>query len=93
MLLHVVPLVLLSMVAFSSTFLLVQVIQQPITIFKIGGYLSYHGEQNECYYMKEHKNLYQNLVSKVTLHFVCGHLWRKQTVTKQTVKSQNTIHE
>ena len=28
--------------------------------------------------MKEHKNLYHQLVSKVTLHFVWGHLSRKQ---------------
>ena len=30
--------------------------------------------------MKEHKNLDLAQVSKVTLHFVCGHLLRKQTV-------------
>ena len=30
--------------------------------------------------MKEHKELYQNQVSKVTLHFVLGHLSRKQAV-------------
>ena len=30
--------------------------------------------------MKEHKKLYQKQVSKVTLHFVWGHLTRKQTV-------------
>ena len=30
--------------------------------------------------MKEHKKLDQKQVSKVTLHFVWGHLSRKQTV-------------
>ena len=64
MLFHVVPLVLLSMVAFSTALLLVEVIQQPI---------SYHGEQIEGYHMKEDKNLCQKLGSKVTLQFVWGH--------------------
>ena len=31
--------------------------------------------------MKEHEKLGQKQVSKVTLHFVWGHLSRKQTVT------------
>ena len=31
-------------------------------------------------YVKEHEKMYQNLVSKVTLHFVWGNLSRKQTV-------------
>ena len=30
--------------------------------------------------MKEHKKLGQKQVSKMTLHFVCGHFSRKQTV-------------
>ena len=33
--------------------------------------------------MKEHKNLDQPQVSKVTLHFVCGHLSKKQTVDRR----------
>ena len=70
MLFHVVPSVLLSMVAFSTIFLLVEVIQQPIRIVEIGGYWSCHGEQFEGYHLKEDKNLYQNLMSKVILHFV-----------------------
>ena len=39
--------------------------------------------------MKEHKKLDQKQVSKVTLHFVWGHLSRKQTVQKadQNVKT------
>ena len=77
MLFHVVPSVLLSMVAFSTVFLLVEVIQQPIRIVEIGGYWSCHGEQIEGYHMKENKNLYPKLVAKVTLHFVWDHLSRK----------------
>ena len=80
MLFHKVVSVLLSMVAFSTTFLLVQTIQQPIRIFEISGYWSYHGEQNAGYHVKEHEKLYQKQVSKVTLHFVWGHLSKKQTV-------------
>ena len=80
MLFHMVASVLLSMVAFSTLFLLVEILQQPIRIYEIGGYFSCHGDQNEGYPVKEHKNLYHNLLSKVTLHFVWGHLSRKQTV-------------
>ena len=81
MLFHKVVSVLLSMVAFSTTFLLVQTIQQPIRIFEISGYLSCHGEQNGGYRVKEHRKLYQKQVSKVTLHFVWDHLSRKLTVS------------
>ena len=68
------------MVAFSTIFLLVKILQQPIRIFEISGYWSCHGEENACYHVKEHKKLGQKLVSKVTLHFVWGHLSKKQTV-------------
>jgi len=44
------------------------------------GWKSYHGEQNRGYHVKEHKKVVQKHVSKVTLHFVWGHLSRKQTV-------------
>ena len=80
MLFHIVALVLLSMVAFLTIFLLAENLQQPIRIFEISSYWSYHGEQNAGYHIKEHKNLYQNLMSKVTLHFVWGHISKKQTV-------------
>ena len=80
MLFHMVASVLLSMVAFSTIFLLVKILQQPIRIFEISGYWSCHGEENACYHVKEHKKLGQKLVSKVTLHFVWGHLSKKQTV-------------
>ena len=63
-------LVLLSMVAFLTIFLLAENLQQPIRVFEIGGYWSCHGEQNASYHVKEDKNLYQKMVSKVTLHFV-----------------------
>ena len=79
MLFHVVLSVLLSMVAFSTIFLLVEVIQQPIRIVELGSYWSCHGEQIEGYHMKEDKNLYQKLVLKKTLHFVLGHSSRKQS--------------
>jgi len=72
--------VLLSMIAFSTIFLLVKILQQPIRIFEISGYWSCHGEQNAGYPVKEHKKLGQKPVSKVTLHFVWGHLSKKQTV-------------
>ena len=70
MLLHMVALLLLSMVAFLTIFLLAENLQQPIRVFEIGGYWSCHGEQNASYHVKEDKNLYQKMVSKVTLHFV-----------------------
>ena len=62
------------MVAFTTIFLLVEVIQQPILNVEIGSYWSCHGEQLEGYHMKADKNPYHKLVSKVTLHFVWGHL-------------------
>ena len=80
MLFHVVPSVLLSMVAFLTVLLLVEVILQPIRIVEIGGYWFCHGEQIEGYHMKADKNLHQKLVSKVNLHFVWGHLSKKQIV-------------
>ena len=67
---HMVALVLLSMGALLTIFLLAENLQQPIRIFEIGGYWSCHGEQNASYHVKEVKNQYQKLVSKVTLHFV-----------------------
>ena len=70
MLFHVVALLLLSMVAFLIILLLAKKLQQPIKIFEIGGYWSYHGEQNASYHEKEDKNLNQKMVSKVTLNFV-----------------------
>ena len=70
MLFHMVALVLLSMVAFLTIFLLAENLQQPIRIFEICGYWSCHGEHNASYHVKEDKNLYQKMVSKVTLHFV-----------------------
>ena len=70
------------MVAFSTIFLLVKIHQQPIKIFEISGYWSCRGEENACYHVKEHKKLGQKLVSKVTLHFVWGNLWKKQTVDR-----------
>ena len=76
-----VPSVLLSMVvAFSTIFVLVEIIQQPIRVVEISGYRSCHGEQIEGCHMKEHKNLFQKLESKVILHFVWGHISKKQIV-------------
>ena len=54
---HMVALVLLSMVAFSTIFLLVKILQQPIRIFEIGGYFSCHRYQNEGYLVKEQEKL------------------------------------
>ena len=82
MLFHMVALVLLSMVAFLTIFLLAENLHQPIRVFEIGGYWSCHGEQNASYHVKEDKNLCQKMVLKVTLHFVWGHLLRKQKVGK-----------
>jgi len=65
-----VALILVSMVAFLTIFFLAENLQQPIRVSKIEGYLSCHGEQNTSYHVKEDKNLYQKIVSKVTLHFV-----------------------
>ena len=50
---HMVVSVFLSMAAFSTTFLLVKILQQPIRIFEINGYWSCHGEENACYHVKE----------------------------------------
>ena len=46
------------------------------------GWKSYHGKQNQGCHVKEHKKLIQKLVSKMTLHFVWGHLSKKQTVPR-----------
>ena len=45
--------------------------------------------------MKEHKKLYLKLVSKMMLHFVWGHLSRKQTVppSELTTKSAIKFHQ
>ena len=80
MLFRMVALLLLSMVASLTIFLLAEDLQQPIRVFEIGGYWSCHGEQNTGYHVKEHKKLGQKQVSKVTLHFVRSHLSKKQTV-------------
>ena len=85
---HMLALVLLSMV--STIFLLVKILQQPIKIL-ISGFCSCHREQNACYHVKEHKKLCQKLVSKVTLHFVCCHLSKKQTVTWNNQNTRQSI--
>ena len=59
-------------------FFLFKVLQQSIKI--LSGYWSYHGEQIASYHIKEHKNLFWKLVSKMTVHFVCAHPSRKQIV-------------
>ena len=92
MLFHMVASVLLHMVAFSTIFLLVKILQQPIRIIEISGYWSCHGEENACYHVKEHKKLGQKLVSKVTLHFVWGHLSKKQTVPALLKIIKSTWH-
>ena len=80
MLFHMVLSVLLSMVAFSTTFWFVEILQQPIRFFDISGYWSYHGKQNRGYHVKGQRKLCQRQLLKVTLHFVWGHPSRKQTV-------------
>ena len=70
MLFHMVVSVLLSMVAFSTTLILLTNFQQPIGIFEISGYLSKHGGQNAGYHLKEDRKPSQKHVSKVTMHFV-----------------------
>ena len=87
MLFHMVASVWLFMVAFSTILLLVKILQQPIRIFEISSYWSCHGEENASYHLKEDENLYQKMVSKVTLHFVWSHLSRKQTVLSRTIPS------
>jgi len=61
--------VLLSMVAFSTIFLLVKILQQPIRIFEISGFWSCHGEENACCHVKEHKKLRQKTDVKNDLAF------------------------
>ena len=62
------------------------------------GWKSYHGQQNRDFLVKEHEKLYKKKMSKVTLHFVWGHLSRKQTVAeasrgplKGTVSAQKAL--
>ena len=76
---------LLTVVAFSTIFLLVKILQKQIRTFEISGYWSSHGEENGCYQVKEHKKLGHKLVSKVNLHFVWCELWKKQTVPEINV--------
>ena len=75
------------MVAFSTIFLLVKIIQQPIRIFDISGYWSCHGEQNAGYHVKEHKKLGQILVSKVNP----GGLDSVRDHQGSTLKSKGTV--
>ena len=61
--------------SFLTVLLLVPILQQPIRIFEISGYLSCYGDQNAGKmqppdHIKEQKNLYRKLVSKLTMHFV-----------------------
>ena len=68
MLFQVVPSVLLSMVALITTYM-----KESDWLLKNfhqseNGLQSYHGEQNQGYHLKEHKELYKKLVSKVMLH-------------------------
>ena len=91
MLFHMVASVLLSMVVFLTIFLLVKILPQPIRILEISGYWSCHGEQNACYHVKEHKKLGQKLVLKATLHFVWGHLLKKQT--ERWLSNDSTLPE
>ena len=70
MLSHMVPSVLLSMVASIATYF-----KESDWLLKIfhqseNGLNSYHGEQNRGYHVKEHQKLCQKKVSKVMLHFV-----------------------
>ena len=60
-------------------------------MLEISGFWSCHGEENACCHVKEHKNLGQKLVSKVTLHFVWGHLPKKQTVVGEYRLSPNAL--
>ena len=76
MLFHKVVLVLLSMVAFSTTFLFVQNIQQPIRIFETSGYWRYHGEQTNCKLQCERaKKTISETGVKVTFHFLGTTYW------------------
>ena len=54
----------LHMVAFSTIFWLVKILQQPIRFFDINGYWSCHGKQNRGYHVKEHKNYIRNWCQK-----------------------------
>ena len=77
---HMVPLVLLSMVALKTIFWLVEILQQPIRIFQFTGFLSYHGEKKERYHVKEHK--------KLCFNFVKVHHSEKQTVIRPVARNR-----
>ena len=83
---HMEVSVLLSMAAFSTTFLLVKILQQPIRIIKVSSYWSCHGEENACYHVKKHKELGEKSVSKKTLHFVWGTFIEKIKSAVSTLK-------
>ena len=77
---HMVSSILFSMLrSVDIIFLLVKILHKSKSFDK-GGSWSCHGEQNAGYPVKEHKKLDQKPVSKITLHFVWGHLSRKQTM-------------
>ena len=67
MLFHMVALVLLYSVAILTIFLLAENLQQNLQIRQL---VELQWGTNLDYHVKEHKNLYQKLVSKVSLHFV-----------------------
>ena len=85
MLSQMVPFFLLSMAAYKTS-------RESLLIGSLyyfhqsgDGYLGCHREQNGWHHLKEHWKPVQKLVSKVTYHFVEGHLSRKQTVAYEWV--------
>ena len=47
----------------------------------------HHGEQNQCYSVKDHNMLYQKCVSQVPIRFVWSHTSKKQTGIVKCVNS------
>ena len=82
MLSQIVPSGLLSMVASITTTTYFKESDWPLKNFQLPENclkkLPWSGEQSWGYKVKEHKMLCQKQVSKVTLVFVWGQLWRKQ---------------
>ena len=80
MLFHMIPFFFLSMVAQETSKLRISDWLLRNFNQSESGYLSYHGEQNGRYHVKEHWKLSWKLVSKNSLHFVGSHHSEKQTV-------------
>ena len=75
MLFHLAWSISFGVLAWETTFLLVEIFQEPITNFHFKVFqANTHSEQNGPHHVKEHEKLCLKMVSEIVCIFVCGHL-------------------